>query len=107
MRRTAAATALAAALALAAPAHASGWAQWASPSDFVHAMKQWIAGLWEGGCIDPSGRPICPPHGVTPEPRERPVAQPGLEKEGSCIDPSGRPSPGCAAQNTAGSSGGH
>ena len=107
MRRTAAATALALALALAAPAHASGWAQWASPSDFVHAVKQWIAGLWAGSCIDPDGRPICPPHDVTPEPRQRPATQPGLEKIGGCIDPDGRPISGCAAQNTAGSSGGH
>jgi len=86
MRHAAAATALAAALALAAPVQASGWAQWASPSDFVHAVKHWIARLW-----------------AVPEGEDRPATQPGLEKAGPCIDPDGRLVPGCASQSTSGS----
>jgi fatty acid desaturase len=83
MRHAAAATALAAALALAAPARAAGWESWASGPEFARAAWQWLAGLWpapegdgqpagsapawekEGGCVNPNGQPACEPRSTT------------------------------------------
>jgi hypothetical protein len=77
MRHAAAVTILAAMLALAAPARALAGPEWARASDSIHAVWSWLVGLlstpvethrpparpgpvWEkeGGCIDPSGRPV-------------------------------------------------
>jgi hypothetical protein len=83
MRHAAVATALAATLALAAPAHAAGWESRVSGVDFAHAVWQWLASLWPA-----------PERGTEPAPTEPP-----WEKAGGCIDPMGQPA--CEPKNTA------
>ena len=83
IRRGAVATAVAAALALAAPAHAAGWESRVPGVDLVHAVRQWLAGLWpapgggpepassgeageKAGCsVNPNGQPLCEPTSST------------------------------------------
>jgi hypothetical protein len=55
IRRAAVAVALVAALALAAPAQASGWARWTPGPDVFQAAWQWITGLWGEG-MEEEGR---------------------------------------------------
>ncbi len=103
MRSTAAATLLAAALAVAAPARALGWPEWAPGSGLAHAAWSWLAELWAekaGGCIDPDGGSTpCPSLRIT-RPPETPA--PAWQKEGGCIDPMGG-STLCRPQSNAGS----
>ncbi len=54
-RNVAVATALSAALTLAAPAQASGWTLWAPGPDFARTAWQWIARLWPAA--EGTGRP--------------------------------------------------
>jgi hypothetical protein len=75
MRRAALAAIFTSALALAAPAHAAGWATRAPGPDLLQKAWQWIAGVWSAS------------------EREGPAARTGatLEKEGGGIDPMGVP----------------
>jgi hypothetical protein len=82
MRHAAAATALAAALTLAAPVHAAGWETWTSGGDFAHAAWQWLARLWPA-----------PEGGTEPE-----STGPAWEKAGACVDPAGQPA--CEPKST-------
>jgi hypothetical protein len=103
------ALALAATLALAAPAAAAPWAD--SPAGFGWLAQAWqrLVGLWEGGlsnsvwgeeggAMDPDGRPglvsIWGEEGSAMDPNGRSAPQPGplsvWGEEGSEMDPNGR-----------------
>ncbi|HEV8580625.1 MAG TPA: hypothetical protein VGX68_16280 [Thermoanaerobaculia bacterium] len=72
IRRTAAALALAATLALAAPAHAAGWRDLAGSPGWIGSALEWIAQLWVGSSEAAGFSPVF-----------------GNEKEGMGVDPSG------------------
>lgn len=71
IRRAAAVLALAATLALAAPAHAAGWKDFAAGPGWFEQVREWIARLWVGG--------------------EATGPTPAVEKCGSSANPDGCP----------------
>ena len=90
IRRAAAALALAATLALAAPAHAAGWEDLGVGPGWIEQAMEWIARLWIGG--------------------EARGSAPAIEKCGGGINPDGvcsggAPSPQPPAASPSGGSG--
>lgn len=57
IRRSVAALALTAILALGAPAHAAGWESWTAPSGWIENALEWIARLWVGGGVASTAEP--------------------------------------------------
>jgi hypothetical protein len=81
-RRLASAAALAAALALATPAHAASPPPWLDPARLAQRTLQWLSTLWNAGPRTPAVREKAG-HGIDPDGSSASEAGAGVDPNGS------------------------